>query len=121
MQDLPFPDASFDLVVHSDTLEHIPNGIRALHECRRVLAQDGFMACTIPIIPDRLTRHRDASQPSYHGNRMDKRYDFLVYREYGGDFWCEFFEAGFNNALIHSLVYPASVALIGYNSVATFK
>lgn len=115
MQYLPFPDSSFDVVVHSDTLEHVPDGIRALRECRRVLVPEGFMACTIPIIPDRLTRHRNTSQPSYHGNKIDKRYDFLVYREYGGDFWREFFEAGFRNIIIYSIVYPASMAIVGYN------
>lgn len=115
MQHLAFSDASFDIVIHSDTLEHVPDGVRALRECGRVIAPGGFLAFTIPIIPDRLTRHRNASLPSYHGNEADRKDDFIVYREYGGDFWREFFEAGFSNVLIHSLVYPASVALIGYN------
>lgn len=115
MQHLAFSNASFDIVIHSDTLEHVPDSVRALSECRRVIAPGGFLAYTIPIIPDRLTKHRNASVPSYHGNEANRKDDFIVYREYGGDFWREFFEAGFSNILIHSLVYPASVALIGYN------
>ncbi|MCX7670574.1 MAG: class I SAM-dependent methyltransferase [Anaerolineae bacterium] len=35
--DLPFEDASFDLVALLDTLEHIPAEEQALAECRRVL------------------------------------------------------------------------------------
>lgn len=115
MQNLTFLDSSFDIVIHSDTLEHVPDGVRALSECRRVIVPGGFLACTIPIIPDRLTRYRNASAPSFHGNEANRKDDFIVYREYGGDFWREFFEAGFGNVLIHSLIYPASVALIGYN------
>ncbi len=37
IMDLSYEDESFDLVVHSDTLEHIPRPVRALSECLRVL------------------------------------------------------------------------------------
>ena len=33
---LPYPAKSFDLVVHSDTLEHVLDPVHALTECRRV-------------------------------------------------------------------------------------
>ena len=32
---LPYSDASFDVVVHSDTLEHVANPVHALKECRQ--------------------------------------------------------------------------------------
>ena len=50
LQALPFPDGSFDLVVHSDTLEHVERPVRALTECKRVLAAGGFCAFTIPVL-----------------------------------------------------------------------
>jgi hypothetical protein len=112
MQKLALPDSSFDLVIHSDTLEHVPDSIRSLQECKRVLAPGGFLAYTIPIIPDRLTRSRDTLSPSYHG-RGDNMDDCLVHREYGCDFWCELFEANFRNIYIHCIIYPASMAVIG--------
>ena len=112
MQNLKLPDSSFDLVIHSDTLEHVPDSLLALKECKRVLAPGGFLAYTIPIIPDRLTRSRKELPPSFHGKELDKFIDFLVQREYGSDFWRELFEAGFNNIHIHRIVYPASMAII---------
>ena len=112
LQQLKLPDARFDLVVHSDTLEHIPNGLQALRECRRVLVSGGCLAYTIPIIPDRLTRSRAGLASSYHGQEATNRDDFLVHREYGSDFWGEILEAGFNNFRVYSIVYPASLAIV---------
>ena len=38
MMRMPFANNSYDLVVHSDTLEHVPQPIVALAECYRVPA-----------------------------------------------------------------------------------
>ena len=67
MTKLTFVDQSFDVVVHSDTLEHVPDPIAGLRECRRVLKPRGICAYTVPIVVDRLTRSRKGLPPSYHG------------------------------------------------------
>ena len=41
MAQLSFDASSFDLVVHSYTLEHVDNPVAALSECRRVLLPGG--------------------------------------------------------------------------------
>lgn len=45
---LPFPDATFDRVICSEVLEHIPNDIGAMTELTRVLRPGGTMAITVP-------------------------------------------------------------------------
>ena len=45
---LPFPDASFDRVICSEVLEHIPGDLGAMSEFERVLRPGGTMAVTVP-------------------------------------------------------------------------
>jgi SAM-dependent methyltransferase len=45
---LPFPDRSFDKVIISEVLEHIPADERAIAEVARVLKPGGLIAVTVP-------------------------------------------------------------------------
>lgn len=45
---LPFPDASFDLVALLDTVEHIPNELGVFAEAHRVLKPGGKLMVTVP-------------------------------------------------------------------------
>ena len=51
MTRLTYPDASFDLVLTSETLEHVPDLDAALAETRRVLAPGGRHVFTVPLLP----------------------------------------------------------------------
>jgi len=87
MQAMPYANNHFDLVVHSDTLEHVLDPVKALSECHRVLKPGGFCCFTIPIVFGRLTRSRRGLPASYHGREDDKLNDYVVATEYGSDFW----------------------------------
>jgi SAM-dependent methyltransferase len=112
MLSLPFDDNQFDLVVHSDTLEHIEHPVRGLSECLRILKPSGFCAFTVPIIVDRLTISRVGFPSSYHGS-PDNPPDNLVYTEYGADAWKHVIQAGFEECRIFSMDFPAAHALVG--------
>jgi Methylase involved in ubiquinone/menaquinone biosynthesis len=111
IQRMTFPDSSIDVIIHSDTLEHVPDSRAALEESRRVLKPGGHLFYTVPIIIGRLTRTRRGLPPSYHGRPGMNRDDCVVQREYGANFWCEIFEAGFRQVTLTSLIFPASVAI----------
>ncbi|WP_030456502.1 class I SAM-dependent methyltransferase [Herbidospora cretacea] len=53
--DMPFPDASFDRVIASEVLEHIPEDMAAMKEIVRVLKPGGLLAVTVPaFLPERV-------------------------------------------------------------------
>lgn len=109
LQDLPFPASSFDLVVHSDTLEHVPDPVLGLSECRRVTKDSGATIFTVPIVIGRMTRTRTGLPASHHGSSAEPIY--LVHTEYGSDTWCQVLDAGFTECRITSVDYPAGLAL----------
>lgn len=112
MQNLDLDSESVDLIIHSDTLEHVPNPVRALSECRRVLRSNGKCIFTIPIIVDRLTRSRIGLAHSYHGQSNISADDQVVSTEFGADFWKTVLKAGFISCEIFSLEYPAALSII---------
>jgi SAM-dependent methyltransferase len=111
MQRMSFADSSIEVIIHSDTLEHVPSSKAALEESWRVLKPGGHLFYTVPIVIGRLTRTRRGLPPSYHGRPGVYREDCIVQTEYGADFWCEIFEAGFRDVRLTSLIFPASVAI----------
>jgi SAM-dependent methyltransferase len=92
MTQLALPDNQFDLVVHSETLEHIHDFERALDEAHRVLKPGGFQIYSIPLLHGRKTRRRmglDSSGNevqllplSTHGGEGE----YPVVWEFGADF-----------------------------------
>jgi SAM-dependent methyltransferase len=116
MMRMPYNDASFDLVVHSDTLEHVPDPVKALAECKRVLRPGGFCAFTVPIIVGRLTASREGKPPSYHGRSGDMKGDYTVITEYGADAWTHVITAGFEECRIISLKFPSAQAMVAVKS-----
>lgn len=52
---LPFADDSFDRIIASEVMEHVPDDLAALDELTRVLRPGGTMAITIPAwLPEKI-------------------------------------------------------------------
>lgn len=109
---LPYADGAFDVVIHSDTLEHVAQPVRALEECRRVLAPGGHLCFTVPVIVGRLTRSRAGLPPSHHGSPGTRAEDFLVHTEFGADAWTFPLQAGFQDISVVQIDFPAALAFV---------
>jgi SAM-dependent methyltransferase len=114
---LPTADQTFDLVVHSETLEHVPDPTCALAEAHRVLRPGGFTCYTVPYLLSRLTRRTEGRPPTYHGSEAEEGYEGLrVATEYGADFWSQPLAAGFAEVRLFANFFPDAVALAARRS-----
>jgi SAM-dependent methyltransferase len=105
---LSFPDESFDLVIHADVLEHVPDDRAALSELCRVTRRGGGMFFSVPFLHERDEDEVRASvgangeivhhlPPVYHGNPVDPK-GALAYRTFGWSLLARLREAGFDSA-----------------------
>ena len=67
---LPLPDASFDLVVSFETIEHLAEQQEMLAEFRRVLASDGVLVISSPNRP--VYNEAGGIENHYHVRELDR-------------------------------------------------
>lgn len=89
---LTFADASLDLIISSDVLEHVPDIHKAFSETARVLKSGGSHIFTVP--PRQKTFRRAellagqinhlVSEPEYHGDPLDSK-GILCFWDLGED------------------------------------
>jgi SAM-dependent methyltransferase len=61
IEQLPYPDGTFDLVTCLDVLEHTPDGERTLVELKRVTAPGGHLLLTVPAYQLLWSAHDEAN------------------------------------------------------------
>lgn len=113
---LSYADASFDLIVSNDVLEHIPDPAAAFRECARVLAPGGSVIGTFPFRADQqgtvvraklsggVVEHLLPAQ--YHGNPVSSD-GSLVFHDFGWDLLDAARQAGFSDAACEVYVNDA--------------
>ena len=93
LESLSYEADFFDLVLTSETLEHVPNIDKAFSEIYRVLKPGGKHIFTTPVVWDRPTTRVRAYMengqvvnilpPSYHGSKAKNQSDNLVFYVFG--------------------------------------
>jgi len=98
--EMPFPDASFDLAVSLDVIEHLEDDLAALRELRRVLAPGGALLITVPAYQWLWSGHDEIN---HHHRRYTRRSLQRVAEQAG---WRQVRTTYFN-----SLLLPAAIVL----------
>ena len=110
VQRLGYADGGFDLVTHSEVLEHVPDDARALGELHRVLRPGGTMLFTVPLHQGERTVERARlregrveylCEPVHHDDPL-RATGILAFRDYGHDIRTRVRAAGF--ADVHLMV-----------------
>ena len=103
VQRLTYANASFDIVTHTEVLEHVPDDARALRELLRVLRPGGAMLFTVPLHdgPQTIERARVRDgvvehllEPVHHVDPLRPE-GILAFRDYGRDIVDRLRAAGF--------------------------
>ncbi len=102
VMDMPFDDASFDLAVSLDVIEHLEDDVSALRELRRVTKRGGTLLVTVPAYQWLWSGHDEVN----HHHRRYSRRTLLAAAERGG--WRLERSAHFN-----SLLLPVAILLRG--------
>jgi SAM-dependent methyltransferase len=94
VQEMPFEDGHFDMVLCNHVLEHVPDDRKAMREIKRVLKPDGL---AIMQVPQRFDWEKTMEDPSItdraERERLFGQYDHL--RMYGMDYPQRLQEEGF--------------------------
>jgi len=104
-----FPDQSFDLVITSDVLEHVPNPWAAFGEIHRILKPEGRHVFTIPFYQDRASTETRArlneraeiahlKEPVYHNDPLRPE-EALVFTIFSIDVLAKLETIGFKTAM----------------------
>ncbi len=67
IQDTGLEDASYDLIICHQVLEHVTGYKRALHELRRILSPGGKLIISFPVDPSLETVYEDSSVTTKEG------------------------------------------------------
>jgi len=108
LQDLSFPDETFDLVITQDVLEHVDHPEKAFSEINRVLKPGGYHIFTIPYHESTPTLRRIVvnngekihTYPQvYHGDPLREQ-GALVFTDFGSDMNIMIEKLGFSFEII---------------------
>jgi SAM-dependent methyltransferase len=115
MQRLSFVDAHFDLIIHSDVLEHVPDPWQGMREIYRVLKPGGKCIFACPIYTQLQHRQKAfldengglvfTGEPAYHGDPL-RDSGVPVFYEFGLQLLEELENIGFKAeiSLYHSIL-----------------
>jgi len=106
---LTYPDSSFDRVIATHVLEHIPRPISALEEWHRIVRPGGVISILLPCDPGLLWRIGRTLGPRRTAERAGVAYDYLMAVEHVNAIFNLVAVIRYHFERIHEAWYPARI------------
>ena len=112
---LTYPDGSFDRLIATHVLEHIPNPVAVLREWNRVVRKDGLISLVLPCDPGLAWRIGRSFGPRRNSSKLGLPYDYMQAAEHINPIFnlVVFIRHHFED--VSELWYPARVGLPDIN------
>ena len=115
---IPHLDDTFDAIICSHVLEHVPDDRGAIRELHRVLAPDGWAILQVPISADPTFEDPSITSPEERERRFGQ-YDHV--RRYGPDYMDRLRNAGFTVQCITPASFLNSEQIRSMNLIEDYE
>jgi len=112
---LDYPDESFDRLIATHVLEHIPNPVAVLREWDRVVKKGGLLSIVLPCDPGLLWRFGRCLGPRRNAEKIGMPYDYVQAADHVNSIFNLVVFIRYHFELVQELWYPARVALPDVN------
>lgn len=112
---LDYPDQSFDRLIATHVLEHIPNPVAALREWDRVVKPGGLLSIVLPCDPGLLWRFGRCLGPRRNATGLGLPYDYVMASDHVNSIFNLVVFIRYHFESVREYWYPARVALPDVN------
>ena len=112
---LDYPDQSFDRLIATHVLEHIPNPVAVLREWDRVVKKGGLISIVLPCDPGLLWRFGRCFGPRRNAEKLGLPYDYVQAADHVNSIFNLVVFIRFHFEKVSELWYPARVPLPDLN------
>jgi phosphatidylethanolamine/phosphatidyl-N-methylethanolamine N-methyltransferase len=112
---LEYPDQSFDRLIATHVLEHIPNPVAVLREWDRVVKKGGVLSIVLPCDPGLLWRFGRCLGPRRNAEKLGLPYDYVQAADHVNSIFNLVVFIRYHFESISELWYPARVPLPDVN------
>lgn len=112
---LSFPDQSFDRLIATHVLEHLPDPVAVLHEWNRLARDGGLVSIVLPCDPGLLWRIGRYFGPRRNARRVGMEYDYLMATEHINSIFNLIVQIRYHFPHLREAWYPARIPVPDIN------
>jgi phosphatidylethanolamine/phosphatidyl-N-methylethanolamine N-methyltransferase len=110
-----YPDKSFDRLIATHVLEHLPDPVAVLHEWNRLVRKGGLISIVLPCDPGLIWRIGRYLGPRRNAHRVGIEYDYSMASEHINSIFNLVVQIRYHFPQVQEAWYPARAPVPGIN------